>query len=690
MTVKNHLLRMIRQVIFYSKSKILLALRIFAWICLLACSNLLHAEVLLQPDTKSLNLSQHATVLVGAPKALTIEQVIRPDWQLRFVKPKVSGSALNLRVKSDPVWLRVDLNVLPDANLDWVLDIPYGYLKTIEWYLPRLDGSGYINATSDQQLTADYRYQAQSLRLSTGRVTLYARLEAEGHYTIPLEIKTEAEFIKQESVSIFLQAIYLGALLVLSAYAFLFGLSVRDKTYYIFSGYLFAISIAILVSTGMARMLFWSKDVTFEPALQATSFALVGALSLWFMHRFVHINEQIRKYDISFKILIGVYILLACSFIVRNTHTNFPALVDSALAVTTLISASLVITALLKVNAGSRGDRFFILAWLLVWFGAFIAALRMIDMVSSNLFSLYSIQITTGIAAILFSLALFMRIRVQDQRSVIAQQEVLATRQILIQTLQESERKLEATVHERTAQLQSLLEIEKRLREQYMRFGAMISHEFRNPLGVIETQVSLMQHELNSGINHVDKRIATVRSAGQRLALLFEKWLQSDRLQNATDTLQIQPIDLDRWLAELLNKCCAYHANHVILNQTSQTIGILNADERLLQIAVLNLIDNACKYSSANTTVTVVAKSEENQISIEVSDEGVGVPTEYLEKIFEEYFRIDHASPVLGVGLGLPFVRKIMRLHGGTVTASTKESGSGSRFKMTIPRQPMS
>jgi signal transduction histidine kinase len=270
----------------------------------------------------------------------------------------------------------------------------------------------------------------------------------------------------------------------------------------------------------------------------------------------------------------------------------------------------------------------------------------------------------------------------------VAQQQALDARAALIETLQDSERKLETTVHERTAQLQMSLDTEKRLREQYVRFGAMISHEFRNPLGVIETQTSLLQREIKAGIDNTDKRLSTVRSAAQRLALLFEKWLQSDRLQYATDKLQTRAIEFDEWFNDLVGKCHAYHANHRIDGSIDGSIGTVHGDERLLQIAILNLIDNACKYSPAGTRVRACAKRQGDTLEIEVTDEGVGISDQWHAKVFDEYFRVDPNSPVLGVGLGLPFVRKIVTLHGGTVTASNNPDGQGARFMIRMPVNP--
>jgi len=425
-----------------------------------------------------------------------------------------------------------------------------------------------------------------------------------------------------------------------------------------------------------------------EQALQSASFSLAGAFSLWLTAAVFTGCEPVSLFEETFALVCrGLSGFLRWGFL-ASLGLNFKApLLESLLSVFTLLSAVVVIATLWIARAGKRSETYFLTAWMVVWLGGMVAALRVMDWVASNIFTLYVMQIATCVVAILFSVALFVRVRQQYQANLLAQQQALDARAALIDILRDSERKLEATVADRTAQLQASLDVEKRLREQYMRFGAMISHEFRNPLGVIETQTALLQRELKAGIDNADKRIGTVRSAAQRLALLFEKWLQSDRLQNATDKLHTQAIDFDSWFEDLVGKCHAYHASHHIDCSLQDLIGTVYADERLLQIAVLNLIDNACKYSPAGTTVSVSARREGVSLCIEVIDEGVGIAESLRMKVFDDYFRVDPNSPVPGVGLGLPFVRKIMTLHGGSVAASHNPKGRGAKFTITLPLQ---
>jgi hypothetical protein len=97
------------------------------------------AELVVAPGTSTVNLAHEVSILRDAPTALDIETINTPDWQSRFVKPKVSGTALHLAQGSGVLWLRIELQVSEGVSPDWVLDIPYGNLHDIEWFMSSHD-----------------------------------------------------------------------------------------------------------------------------------------------------------------------------------------------------------------------------------------------------------------------------------------------------------------------------------------------------------------------------------------------------------------------------------------------------------------------------------------------------------------------------------------------------------------------
>jgi two-component system phosphate regulon sensor histidine kinase PhoR len=109
-------------------------------------------------------------------------------------------------------------------------------------------------------------------------------------------------------------------------------------------------------------------------------------------------------------------------------------------------------------------------------------------------------------------------------------------------------------------------------------------------------------------------------------------------------------------------------------------------DAGLLEQALVNLIDNAVKYSPPASVVSVVARSEDDCLAIEVKDQGIGIPARDLPRVFERFYRVDKARSreLGGTGLGLAIVRHVAMAHGGSVSVESWE-GEGSTFRMRIP-----
>jgi signal transduction histidine kinase len=284
-----------------------------------------------------------------------------------------------------------------------------------------------------------------------------------------------------------------------------------------------------------------------------------------------------------------------------------------------------------------------------------------------------------------FSLSLSVRIQNDRNRSEAVLRDASHALLVSLESSRDIEARLASTRLERTHELEILLKNEKTHREQHDRFGAMISHEFRNPLGIIESQAALLKREDSVGVNNIAKRIIAISSATHRLALLFEKWLQHDRLSYAPDSVRVKPIDLSIWMTNLIEKCRVYQNNHTLELVLSPEAQHLLADEQLLDILLLNLIDNACKYSPAASTVRIETRNRSGMTGVAVIDQGCGVATQFQKDIFLEYFRVDPESKVRGVGLGLSFVKRIVLLHGGEIELIS-DVGQGSFFCVWFPK----
>lgn len=213
----------------------------------------------------------------------------------------------------------------------------------------------------------------------------------------------------------------------------------------------------------------------------------------------------------------------------------------------------------------------------------------------------------------------------------------------------------------------------------------MIAHEFRNPLNIIEAQNSLFELDPMTDSAKVSKRVGVVRSAVTRLTNLFDQWLQSDRLSQAFAKITPLPIDAIGLIDDVVTSSRTYQPDHKISSFTNETPLVIRADYNLLRMALLNLVDNACKYSASGTTVCVGVALKDDWVGLFVKDEGQGIALDKQKRIFAPYVRLPHSKRLVGVGLGLSLVKRIAELHEGRVEVHSQPK-QGATFTLWVRR----
>ena len=212
-------------------------------------------------------------------------------------------------------------------------------------------------------------------------------------------------------------------------------------------------------------------------------------------------------------------------------------------------------------------------------------------------------------------------------------------------------------------------------------FLAMVSHEFRTPLAVIDGAGQLLDHYVGDNAEAADE-LAKIRRAGGRMSELIDACLSEDRLESTEAVLHQTEVDL----ASLLGEVLADKRPLTGPDRLKAGIGgrpVLRGDPALLRVAISNLIDNALKYSPATEPVEIRLSVDDNRVSVAVLDRGMGVAESERSRIFEKFFRSTGAEGVRGAGLGLFIVKRIADLHRGRVTVGGRPDG-GSVFTLTL------
>ena len=225
------------------------------------------------------------------------------------------------------------------------------------------------------------------------------------------------------------------------------------------------------------------------------------------------------------------------------------------------------------------------------------------------------------------------------------------------------------------------------LNEMKDEFLANTSHELRTPLNGIIGLADSMLLGGGVGAEGTDNLRLIVRS-GKRLANLINDILDYSRLQKKDLSLHRKPADLRAAVMLVLNLIgSGAEARQLQLeNQVPAALPPVSADEDRLQQILFNLVGNAVKFTPAGGTIRVLAEARGPGVTVHVEDTGIGIPADKLESIFAAFEQVDASSARAagGTGLGLPLARKLVELHGGQLTVTSKV-GAGSRFSFSLP-----
>jgi heavy metal sensor kinase len=226
--------------------------------------------------------------------------------------------------------------------------------------------------------------------------------------------------------------------------------------------------------------------------------------------------------------------------------------------------------------------------------------------------------------------------------------------------------------------------------EQQRRFMADASHELRTPVAILrgEAEVTLSQPERSN--DEYRQTLSILREESQRLAHIIEDLFTLARADAGQYPLALRDAYLDELASEALVRArsLALSKNITLTSAIEPDLSIL-ADEALLGRMLLNLLDNAIKYSPPGSTITLSCRRDGDHYLLSVSDNGPGIPAGQQPRIFERFFRTDKArsrseGETGGAGLGLSIARWIAEAHHGQLVLTHSDS-SGSTFTLTIP-----
>jgi two-component system sensor histidine kinase SenX3 len=232
---------------------------------------------------------------------------------------------------------------------------------------------------------------------------------------------------------------------------------------------------------------------------------------------------------------------------------------------------------------------------------------------------------------------------------------------------------------------------EVRRNERQDSFLNAVTHELKTPIASIRLYLETLERR-NLDESQRRKFYAIMRSDSERLLATVEQVLKAGQLGQRARQQNRTQIDL----APLVSECIEITRERYHLKPEAIILAPVPGQVRLrvdgiaedLRTAVLNLLDNAVKYSPASVKIrAALSITNYTNVALAISDEGIGIPEDELKRIFKRFYRIPgrYAVKIKGTGLGLFLVHAIARQHGGSITAASKGANKGTTMTLTLP-----
>jgi len=626
------------------------------WLCLHVSA---FSEVLMLDDPAIVYTlaPQQIDYWVDTTRQVNIQAVASEAIANRFVPSQ--QTVLNAGYSRAVYWLRFVTH--GPAHAEWLLALGYAPLDHATLYWQDAE-SVWQSAQSGDHVPIStrqprHRYPLFSLQTHGKPTTWWLRVDSSSALQMPLTLATPLAFVEQETHALLTFGLFFGMLLISSVYNIIVYKAVQDIRYIYSALFMQSIFMLSMGFNGFSSEYFWGDHIWWVDhslglfVLTSSIFALLLA---W---HFLDIHLHAPRLARLFQLLIGVF----CTLLPVSLLTDY-ALTMKAILLLTLVTALVLLgSGLYCVTQGYRSARYYLLAWCVLLLGVVVFTLKTFGILPVNMITDNLLPLGVVLHALFLSVSLGDRVHLlQAERSA----EKVTAQQASMQNLQ----------------------VMDRLKDEFL---ANTSHELRTPLHGINGLAQSLHDGASGPISEpVKAGLSMIVASGQRLAALVDDVLDFSKLNNMDIQFQLTSFDLKALVGIVVAQTepLVMGKPVTIENAIPDDLPLLLADEHRVQQIMFNLIGNAIKFTESGT-ISITAKAKTSELEIVVSDTGVGISADKLERIFEPFEQGDSSTARRygGTGLGLAITKDLVQLHAGRLRVKS-QVGKGSHFCFTLPR----
>lgn len=607
-------------------------------------------------DEDSLRLSSRVSFWRDAERHRDVQVVSQhPEW---FSPPRAYPNW-----GFDPkaaYWFRFTLRN-PDAQPQQrILFIDFPLLDHVYLYAPDGHGGFLETRSGDTEPWSGRPLKVRQLALplevpAQASATYFLRVESSSNIIFPARLYSPERFWADMSRDQLWQGMFYGAMFLLVVYNLFLYISAREKVFLYYACALLPTTAYLLCIDGLAFQFF--PIVGLWQNLSLSFFiGLASLLYLNFARHYLSVPVGSGWYRFTRVLLVGCLFSL---FLLPLLGPSYGAIMVLLLGAG--ISVYILLMALSSLPRERTAAVYFVLGWSLFLMNTVAAALAAFALIPLLDFFIFGIKIGLLGTVTLISMGLGLHLRELKLAEARSREDALL------------------------AQAQS---------QAKSQFLAMMSHEIRTPMNGVLGMAELLK---TTGLNHEQSRIlATMETSGNALLDVINDVLDHAKIEAGRMQLELAPLDFDTLLEECLDlfKARIYKQQLTLLCSISPDVPTeLVGDALRLRQIMTNLLSNAVKFTShggIEVGVSVVAEAGALQLTISVSDTGIGIAPEQREQIFDSFMQADvsTARQYGGTGLGLSISRELCQLMGGDLAVDS-EPGRGSIFHARLRVTPL-
>jgi signal transduction histidine kinase len=213
----------------------------------------------------------------------------------------------------------------------------------------------------------------------------------------------------------------------------------------------------------------------------------------------------------------------------------------------------------------------------------------------------------------------------------------------------------------------------------------MASHEFRTPLSTILSSISLI-NSYNQKEEKISKHVTRIKSAVTNMTLILNDFLSAEKLEEGKVFVRLEDFDIEQLAHEVVSEINGILKVGQTVNFIFQGEKVVHFDKQMIRNIFMNLLSNAIKFSPENKSITLKLSTDHEHTYIQVTDQGIGIPEEEHEHLFERFYRAKNVTNIQGTGLGLNIVAKYVESMKGTIGFESALN-EGTTFKIKLPKQ---